>query len=68
MPSDDAFGRRCHLELYDGTEPAHTLYSDHPFLSIHAGDLLNLGALSWWGADRGTGLLEVTRVEHISLR
>lgn len=60
--------RYC-LEIYpedDDETPGAVFYSNQPFLSIAAGDLLHPGAFEQWDREgRGRWILEVTKVTHI---
>ncbi len=60
--------RYC-LEIYgedDYDTPGGTFYSEHPFLAIAVGDLLNPRGFPYWtGRREDPGLLVVTKLEHI---
>jgi len=59
--------RYC-LEIYgekDHSTPGQVIYSEHPFLAISVGDLINRRAFPDWTAE-GEGLLQATKLEHIA--
>ena len=60
--------RYC-LEVYaeeDWSTPAASLFSDSPYLTISAGDVINRATIDNWTGEHD-GLLEVVRLEHIIL-
>jgi hypothetical protein len=64
--SDQDHDKPYHLEIYlpGSTQDALVVFfSDNPFLTIQAGDLINPGG--WEQAVQVTGLLRVVNVEHI---